>query len=50
MGKHAKGTPPIVEPSYFAQLEPIEHREYRDYLFSQKIVALERTIKPGLQQ
>jgi hypothetical protein len=50
MSKHAKGEAPIKEQPYFSQLDPDEHHECRDYLFSREIVLRERMIKPHLQQ
>jgi hypothetical protein len=49
MSKHAKGEAPIKEPAFFSQLEPAEHRDCRDYLFSQEIVRQERLVRRGLQ-
>jgi hypothetical protein len=49
MSKHAKRTTPIEEPDFFADLEPAEHRTFRDYLFSQEIVRQERIVRRALQ-
>jgi hypothetical protein len=49
MSKHARDATPIKEPGFFCNLEPTEHRNCRDYLFSQEIVRQEKLVKRDLR-